>query len=54
MADPNGVLSELAGQTGESSKQRLMDIARNRYFSKINEGVTLDDINLDVTEEKKH
>lgn len=54
MADPNGVLSELANQTGESSKQRLMDIARKQYFSKINEGVTVDQVNLDVSEEKKH
>ena len=52
MADPEGILNELAENTGEGNKQKLLDIARTHYFSKINNSpgdmVTLSDDTDDI------
>ena len=39
LADPEGVLSELADNTGEGNKQKLMSIAKTHYFYKISKDV---------------
>merc|ERR1712123_4370 len=45
LCDKTGVLAELADQTGAASKDRLVEIARNNYFQKINkEDASLENI----------
>ena len=55
MADPEGVLNELAENTGEGNKQKLLNIARTHYFSKINNNrrdiVMLSDVELELQDD---
>ena len=56
MADPEGILNELAENTGEGNKQKLLDIARTHYSSMINNSlgdmVTLSDDTDDIKDVK--
>jgi len=51
LCDKSGVLTELAAQTGEASKDRLFEIARASYFDRIN---TNEDNGIDAVKQEEN